>query len=285
MLANPRPFNIRIFVAEGLADGLRLVEKSNWVGLGVICPRGRYAAVKQREEFTASGVYILTGSDDQSDLPLVYIGEAETVRSRLDSHYAKKEFWQQAIVFTTRGDPLNKAEVQYLEARLVELATTHKRCRLDNANTPQRPTLSEADQAQVEGYLDEVLSLLPVLGVLAFESTGAPAADRQTFNWNGTGWSARGFETNTGFVVLKGSIARDSTVPSMSFGLKNRQSLIDNGIIAANDEGLLFTVDHEFSSPSQAATIVAGRNTNGREAWKDDRGITLKEYQQREADA
>ena len=84
-MANPRPFNIRIFVAEGLPDGLRLVEKSNWVGLGVICPRGRYPAVKKRSEFSGSGVYILWGRDDEVELPVLYIGEAETVRTRLDS--------------------------------------------------------------------------------------------------------------------------------------------------------------------------------------------------------
>ena len=38
------------------SDGLRLVEKSNWVGLGIICPRGRYPEVKRREEFAGSNV-------------------------------------------------------------------------------------------------------------------------------------------------------------------------------------------------------------------------------------
>jgi len=47
---NPRPFKIDIFVAEGMPDGLRLVEKSNWVGLGIIWPRGRYAKVKKSPE-------------------------------------------------------------------------------------------------------------------------------------------------------------------------------------------------------------------------------------------
>ena len=62
--------------ADGQPDGLRLVEKSNWVGLGVVCPRSRYPKVKSRSEFGNSAVYILTGLEDESELPMVYVGEA-----------------------------------------------------------------------------------------------------------------------------------------------------------------------------------------------------------------
>jgi len=36
-----RPFSIRIFVPGGDPDGLRIVEKSNWTGVGVAFNRGR----------------------------------------------------------------------------------------------------------------------------------------------------------------------------------------------------------------------------------------------------
>jgi len=36
--------------------------------------------------------------------------------------------------------------------------------------TSQRPVLSEADQAEMEGYTDELLSILPVLEIPFFES-------------------------------------------------------------------------------------------------------------------
>lgn len=282
-MTNPRPFNIRIFVAEGLPDGLRFVEKSNWVGLGIVCPRGQYSRVKGRPEFSGSGVYILVGRENDEDRPTIYVGEAETVRTRLDSHHAKKDFWQQAIIFTTKGDPLNKAEVQYLEARLVELGAKNKRCKLDNANTPQRPGLSEADQAQVEGYLDEMLPLLPVLGLHAFTPAADVSADRQKYFLRGKGWDATEYTTSSGFAVQKGSLARATTVPSMDTYKKTREQLIEDGVMIPSKEGYRFAIDHEFSSPSQAGTVVTGRNTNGREAWKDKKGISLKEHQEQEA--
>jgi hypothetical protein len=288
-MTTPRPFNIRIFVAEGLSDGLRFVEKSNWVGLGIVCPRGRYPQVKKRKEFSGSGVYILVGNEGDDDRPTLYVGEAETVRNRLDSHHANKDFWQQAIVFTTKGDPLNKAEVQYLEACLVELATENRRCRLDNSNAPNRPGLSEADKAEIQGYLDELLSLLPVLGIDAFERVEASSPSRRIYHLKAKECDAKGFETNTGFAVLLGSLARGSTVPSMkehalSFFNRRRQ-LIDDGVLLPCDEGLRFSVDHEFPSCSQAAAVVLGRNANGRVEWKDAEGVTLKEHQEQEADA
>jgi hypothetical protein len=32
-------FSLRIFLPDGSPDGLRLVEKSNWTGRGIVCPR------------------------------------------------------------------------------------------------------------------------------------------------------------------------------------------------------------------------------------------------------
>lgn len=282
MLAS-HPFNIRILVAEGRPDGLRLVEKSNWVGLGVICPRNRYAEVKNRDEFSRSAVYILEGEASSEDQPLVYIGEAETIRRRLDNHYANKDFWQRVVLFTTRGNQLNKTEVKYLEASLLERARNGRRCRLENANSPQMPVLSEADRAEVEGYLREMLLLLPVIGLNFFESISAKEDRQKIYHLKRTDWDAKGHETDNGFLVYKGSVARHKAVSSISPPERKRRSrLIEDGILVEDNGALHFKEDYEFSSPSQAATVCAGRNSNGLIEWKDSNGVTLKENRQRE---
>ena len=278
-MTNQRPFKIEIFVAEGLPDGLRLVKKSNWIGQGIVCPRGRYTEVKSRDEFARSGVYLLVGQDGDQ-LPTVYIGEAEQVRTRLDLHYSKKDFWQQAIVFTTTGTPLNKAQVKYLEARLVELARKYKRSKLENTVVPQRPGLSEPDRAEMEGYLDEVLSLLPVLGVAFLERAETPAPGRKIYSLQLKGCSAKGFETNTGFTVLEGSIARAKTVGSMKQHVpgyyRQRQELISEGVLEKTSDAYRFANDCAFGSPSGAASVCSGRSANGLIEWKDESGTTLK---------
>jgi hypothetical protein len=37
------PFSLRIFVADGDPDGLRIVDKSNWIGKALVFPRAAAA--------------------------------------------------------------------------------------------------------------------------------------------------------------------------------------------------------------------------------------------------
>lgn len=280
-MTDRKPFKIQILVADGRPDGLRLVEKSNWIGLGIVCPRGRYSwAKKARDEFSRSGVYLLVGQDGDP-LPKLYVGESEEVKTRLDRHYEDedKDFWQLAIVFTTKGTPLNKAEIKYLEASLLKLARRYGRSKLQNTNKPLLPGLSEADRAEMDGYLDELLSLLPVLGVPFFEREGVTSTDGEVYHVARSGCKATGFETNMGFTVRKGSLARDSTVPSMKDApgyYLQRQELIKDGVLEKTAEGYRFKRDWLFSSPSAAAAVCLGSNANGLTEWKDGSGATLK---------
>ena len=284
-MTDPRPFKIQIFVADGLPEGLRLVSKSNWIGQGIVCPRGRYSQAKRRPEFSQSGVYLLVGQDGDR-LPKLYVGEAEKVKNRLDSHYTNKDFWQQAIVFTAKEPPLNKAQVKYLEARLLELAKEHGRSKLENSGASRRPRLSEADQAETEGFLDELLSLLPVLGVTFFEPDETPGLDRKEYYLEGPGCSATGLEVNTGFKVLQESLARAEPVESFKkqrpYYYRQRQELIADETLQKTDNGYRFTKDWLFGSPSAAAAVCLGRSANGLKEWKDQSGISLRANRRKE---
>lgn len=291
-LPKSRPFNINIFAADGMPDGVRVVSKDNWNGRVIVCPRGRYPeAKKKRDEFERSGVYILHGRDDATAAPTLYIGESETVRVRLDGHYAEKDFWRQAVICTTKGDPLNKAETQYLESRLVQSAKENNRCRLDNQNNPKMPSLSEEDEARIAGYLEELLPLLSILGIEAFVPVEKTQTDRLYYckvGGKNQKWMATGHETSNGFMVLKGSEARKDTVKSMKTHLPSnahlhlREELEFSGILVEHDGRFRFESDHEFNSPSQAASLCTGRPSNGLTVWKDEKGATLKTNRGRE---
>jgi hypothetical protein len=56
-------------------------------------------------------------------------------------------------------------------------------------------------------------------------------------------------------------------------------------VLVDEHEGYRFSIDHEFSSPSEAAAVVAGGNKNGRRRWKDENGVSLREHQEREVEA
>src|SRR5215471_19276583 len=122
----PDPFTLRIFVADGDPDGLRLVERSNWIGKAVTFPRALFPKVREREELRETGVHLLIGPRGAADGDQIYIGEGDPVRPRLEQHYAKKDFWTKAVFFVSGQGQLNKAHVQYLESQLIKRAATAK---------------------------------------------------------------------------------------------------------------------------------------------------------------
>ena len=77
------PFSLRIFVADGDPDGLRLVERSNWIGKAVMFPRALYTKVRGRDEFKQTGVYLLLGPRTDGDGEMLYIGEGDPVGERV----------------------------------------------------------------------------------------------------------------------------------------------------------------------------------------------------------
>jgi hypothetical protein len=289
LMANPVPFSLRIFVADGDPDGLRLVERSNWIGKAVIFPRALYTIVRNRMEFQQTGVYLLLGPRPQGDGDAIYIGEGDPVRPRLEHHYANKDFWNRAVFFVAGQGQLNKAHVQYLEAQLVSRAKAAKRMPLDNGNAPAEPTLSEADRADMDVFLANILGMLPVLGIHAFEQSAAavPVASATLLTCQGKGVSATGYDTPQGFLVRSGSSASANEVPSLKEYAPSivelRKDLFANGVLAPSGDHWVFTQDYTFSSPSYASSVVLARNTNGRDSWKDSNGRTLKEIQEAQA--
>lgn len=170
------PFTIRIFVPDGDPEGVRLIDRMNWTGLGLVFPRSKWPEVRQRPELQRTGVYILVGySNQDDDLPTLYIGQADGVRGRIESHYTGKDFWDWGAVFVSNSGGLNRAHVTWLEHALVKRANEAKRCHLDNSNSPQEPALSEAEKADTRAFLKEILQILPLVGLRAFEIPKAVA--------------------------------------------------------------------------------------------------------------
>ena len=286
-----KPFSLRIFVADGDPDGLRLVERSNWVGKAIVFPRALLPKIKQRVELDQTGVYLLLGPRDDGEGEMLYIGEGDPVRPRLQSHYAQKDFWNRAVCFVAAPGQLNKAHVQFLEANLIRLAKNAKRLPLDNANQSAEPSLSEADLADMQVFLENMLGMLPVLGIHAFEQTAPMAAvvAETMLTCKGKGVAATGYEATQGFVVKAGSLAVGESVPSMQQHVRGmydlREELIGNDVLQREGDHFRFAQDYVFSSPSTAAAVVLGRSANGRIEWKDGKGRTLKELQGLEAGA
>ena len=279
----PRPYSIRVFVPDGDPDGLRLVERSNWTGVGVIFKRTGYKQAASRPEFDRTGIYVLVGTSEDSALPMIYIGEGDPVKHRLNQHYSKKDFWDWAVFFVTKDSSLNKAHVKHLESRLLELAKSAKQCRLDNTGSSLPPTLSEVETADVESFLLDMLGIFPLVGLSVFEKaeTSTIPEDNQQLFIKAKGIKASGYEDTKGFVVRAGSDMFTAETKSIHRYISSlRKDLIEQGVVQPEGDHFTFGEDYVFSSPSTAAAVVQGGNANGRKDWKTEKGVTLKELQE-----
>jgi hypothetical protein len=97
-----------------------------------------------------------------------------------------------------------------------------------------------------------------------------------------SGLKASGHLTPNGIVVLAQSQAAQALRPSAKdypWVINAREQLLKDGVLAPAAGHLVFTKNHEFSSPSAAAAVIHGGTANGRTAWKDASGQTLKQLE------
>lgn len=277
-----RGFSVKIFLPDGDPAGVKEISKSNWSGMGLLIPRALFAAVKKRAELKRPGVYVLVDDGDPGPMPTVYVGEGDPVLKRLETHGRNKDFWTHAVIFTSNDQSLNKAHVKQLESRLAEMARAAKRCALDNDNTPGSPSLSAADMAMVEGYLDDMRLCLTTLGFAFFEQPASgltPSADVLIVSARGV--EARGMPSSQGFVVYAGSHATKSLTDSFpAYWREMHEELIRQGVLRDVGAAYELSQDYTFPSPSAAASVMVGRNMNGRKEWKTEAGATLKSIQE-----
>lgn len=274
---------IKIYLPHGDPKRLRTGEISNWSGKAVAGPRTELEQLLKREEATNAGIYLLTGADPLSGAPTVYIGEAESIQARLKQHL-EKDFWNHVIYFTSKDENLTKSHIRYLEGRLIELAKTAGRASLANSQATTSK-LPESDRADMEIFLEKIEQLLPALGVevLVPISTPPESKEEKTILFcEINGLRATGHLTPNGIVVLAKSQAVSSLRPSAKgypWVINAREQLLEDGVLKPDEGHLVFAKNHEFSSPSAAAAVIHGGTANGRTAWKDASGKTLKQLE------
>lgn len=274
---------IKIYLPHGDPKRLRTGEISNWSGKAIAGPRTELDQILSREETSSAGVYILSGTDPFTGNPAAYIGEAETIKDRLKQHLSK-DFWSQVVFFTSKDENLTKAHIRFLESRIIVLAKDAKRFDLTNSQASSSK-LPESDVADMEIFLERIEQLLPALGVDVLVPMTSPAGasnEKDLLYCEISGLKAIARLTPNGIVVLKDSQAAPSLRPSAAsypWIVNSRDQLLKDGILASSKQALVFQQDYEFSSPSAAAAIVHGGTANGRTAWKNEKGQTLKELE------
>lgn len=291
--------NINLFLMNGDASGRIKCTLANWTGVAYKIPRTEIEKCKNREDLKWSGVYFLFGVSDDTDENIAYIGQAgirkngEGILSRLMEHKRNpdKDYWTEAVVFTTSNNSFGPTEISYLENKFCNLAIKANRYIVKNGNDPSPGHITEEKESELEEFVDNAKLIMGTLGHKIFvplnniipttdESTDTDKEEIEFFftrtikKINFTA-EASAKQTAEGFVVLKGSkIAPSSgTDNTISPGIRKKRSecKLENNIL---QEDVL------FNSPSSAAEFVTGKSCNGWVSWKTKDGKTLHDLEE-----
>lgn len=279
---------------DGMPNGRIKCSLANWTGVAYKIPRTELDKCKGRDDLSQSGVYFLFGTSEENGENVVYIGQAgvrkngEGILYRLQEHRRNpdKDYWTEAVVFTTSNNSFGPTEISYLENRFYALATEAKRYIVKNGNDPTSGNITEEKESELEEFIDYSKIVMGTLGHKIFEKLTELKAPCEPLDMSrndlllylkrksrksGLVIEAMCKQTSEGFVVLKGSRIETIDSDSIPVGIKDsrKKSPIDqNGIL---QEDIL------FRSPSYAAAFVIGGHANGLTEWKTDDGKTLKE--------
>ena len=273
---------LELFFIDGKPDGMLTAEVFGWTGHILVVPRTRLPDALKRKESLYTGVYILLG--EQNEQPMAYIGEGENIANRIKSHDAKKDWWTRAILITSAANNLHKAHVQYLESRLVSEGILASNMKLENGTNPSLPSLSEAAQANMEEFIEQILMILPAIRVdlftskvkskqLSYQRNHSLEVANPTFELTlkKEGITATAILEDGEFVVQEGSLARGEYIGERSDRYsywKQYDKLIEKGVLVEKGKHKVFTVSYAFSSTSAAGAVCNGRSTAGPVAWK-----------------
>ena len=104
----------------------------------------------------------------------------------------------------------------------------------------------------------------------------AGTAGEGVFRVVGPDCDGRGQPIDHRFLVFRGSRCRKDIAPSAKQQISTaRSDLIAKGVLAEQNNHLVFVNDHVFDSPSGAAKMLLGREASGWDEWKNDRGESL----------
>jgi hypothetical protein len=106
---------IQIFLPDGNPRGIKIADITSRTVQTLLIPRSALGEVVKRDEIQNVGIYFLTGTNEESAKPILYIGEAENCLNRLKQHNQKKEFWNTAIVAISKTQFFTKSHIKYLE--------------------------------------------------------------------------------------------------------------------------------------------------------------------------
>ena len=283
--------SINLYLMDGDAAGRIKCTLANWTGVAYKIPRTELDKCKERDDLKQSGVYFLFGTSDDTGKGVVYIGQAgarkngEGILNRLLEHKRnpEKDYWTEAVVFTTSNNSFGPTEISYLENRFCNLAILANRYDVKNGNDPTPGNITEEKECEMEEFIDNAKVIMGTLGHKLFEPVNKETPENNSTDQNdavklflkrtkkGAGTvTAEGYQSPEGFVVLKESHISPEDDDTIFPAIRTRRKEVKV------DTDWVLQEDVLCRSPSFAAMLVIGKHANGLTSWKTKDGRTLK---------
>lgn len=282
--------NLTMFLMDGTPTGLIKCTIGNWIGIVYKIPKSELERCKNRDDLKQSGVYFLFGASNATGKPVAYIGQAgnrkngEGILNRLLEHKrnADKNYWTEAVVFTTSNNSFGPTEISFLENKFCKLAIDTNRYEVKNGNDPSPGNITEEKESEMDHFIENTRLIMWALNINIFEpvskiTVNLPNNEEKLFyltrKIKASNFTVHGIGKPTdddGFIVLKGSKISPHEIVTLSSSMKKirRNANIDSNNILLEDI--------KFSSPSSAAAFVVGNNVYGGRNWKTKDGVKLK---------
>lgn len=225
---------IKMLLYDGSLSGVMNINDSAWDGGKMYsAPRQSIDSLISQSDCKKYGVYLLL-SDQQ-----VYIGQASDLERRTKQHLTDKEWWTQVILMTTKDDSFNASDIDYLEARLINIAETAGKLDSDNKKRGNPQKVDEFRQAELEQYLDEALFLLELIGIRVFRRD-LPATKRKRRK---TGDKAESPSSTSNLSLGSASFKSDFIIPPLPNASLKVGQFVYTAMKNLSEAGYIFSDD------------------------------------------
>lgn len=170
---NAQAKTINLLLYDGNLSGVISIEDSSWnSGELYSAPRASVQDLLKTDAVNKYGVYLLLSNS------MVYVGQSSDLAKRLTQHTIGKDWWESAVILTTKDDNLTRSDIDYLEYVLIERAFSIDKLDCDNKKKGNPPKVDKFRRVILDQYLAEALFLMQLIGITVFSDVRAKKLDK-----------------------------------------------------------------------------------------------------------
>ncbi|OFU52559.1 hypothetical protein HMPREF3120_09755 [Corynebacterium sp. HMSC11D10] len=292
---------IQLFLIDGTANGPVKASIGGWLGRVYSLPVRdlRRPDINSREELQNHAIYFLVGTEEGTDAPIIYVGQAAPRKNsgplaRAHEHLRKdhrnsrdeldeagelqaledRAWFNRAIYLVTSDNSWGQTELNYLENAFYRLAKDVGSYELGNKSEPPAGNVAEENLPVLKDFVENTRLILNALGINAFE---APLGDQNNSESKPTRTASPASVDDPVFEIgTPGSFYGEARRTADKFVVL-KGALLSNSIVPSAPasvaryremfanfiENRHLTKDIPFPSPTAAATFLSGNSISG----------------------